>query len=65
MNQQHRIMIFIYRQLDLDARWKAIYTYCYHMNCLGMNQELIEKFLLKKDNIFFDENGRIILHSTD
>jgi len=55
-------MIYTYNQLDPDALWKAIYTYCKHMNCLGMNKQIIDSFLKKADNIFFNEDGRIFLH---
>ena len=57
-------MSYTYKQLNPAVIFNAIYTYCKHMNCVGL-EEKVEIFLESKAgrNIRFDEEGYIILHN--
>ena len=50
----------IFEKLEQDAKTKAIYSYCKHMNCFGL-ESVVDNFLSTNDKIFFDSNGKLIL----
>jgi hypothetical protein len=54
-------MKYTFNQLEQDAKWKAIYTYCKHMNCFGLENK-VDKFLSNNKSIKFNADGYIILH---
>ena len=54
-------MTLTFNNLEQDAKWVAIYTYCKHMNCFGL-EGIVDEFLKTSKNIFFDENGRLLLN---
>ena len=57
-------MTYSYLYLNPDVLFNAIYTYCKHMNCLGLEAE-VDVYLQSKAgrSIRFDEEGYIILHN--
>lgn len=57
-------MIYTFNQLEQDAKWKAIYTYCKHMNCFGLENQ-VDNFLSNNKSIKFNTDGYIILHDKE
>jgi hypothetical protein len=56
-------MTYSFNKLNPDVLFNAIYTYCKHMNCFGLESK-VDSFLSSKNGqrIRFDINGNIILH---
>mgnify|MGYP003653393539 CR=1 FL=1 len=56
------IMIYTFNNLEQDAKWKAIYTYCKHMKCFGLENK-VDSFLSNSKSVKFNANGYLVLNT--